>query len=326
MPLSRRPALLLAALLGACSGSRGGAPPSPAAAATPPVDRARLGQVTREMQELGVCTPGCLDTLRALREAFPRDAEVRAALKQAYLQRRDWDALWQLEQERPAGARTPAEQVELASIEINAGRYAEAVASLEPLLAARPADAELARLAGQVYFHLGDHDRAAPLLDRAMAGLRGEEGAEAATFRGLLHFHRGEEAAAEQALRQATRLAPDYLPALNALGRVLAARGAEAQAREALARARRLQEAVSTAERRQLRLSALSQMASDAFQQGRHDEAERLIAEMLEVADDGVKVQLYRYLAQVRKAAGRSAAAQAALEQAQRLERGAGAR
>ena len=279
------------------------------------------------MQELGVCTPGCLDALRALREAFPRDAEVRAALKQAYLQRRDWDALWQLEQERPAGARTPR-RAGGAGLHRDQRRPLRRGGGLAGAAPGRPAGRRRAGAPGRPGVLPPRRPRPrgpAPGSGHGRPAGRGGRGG-GGLFRGLLHFHRGEEAAAEQALRQATRLAPDYLPAFNALGRVLAARGAEAQAREALARARRLQEAVSTAERRQLRLSALSQMASDAFQQGRHDEAERLIAEMLEVADDGVKVQLYRYLAQVRKAAGRSAAAQAALDQAQRLERGAGAR
>ena len=300
--------------------------PSPRASPSASVDRARLAQVTQEMAALGVCTPGCLDTLRALRQAFPHDGEVHAALKQVYLQRQDWEGLLQLEEGRAAASRPAAEQVELASIQINAGRYAEAAALLDPLAAARPADAELARLAGQAHFHLGDYEKAAPLLDRAAAGLTGEDGAEAATFRGLVHFYRGESAQAEAALGRALRLDPSCLPAHNALGRVLAARGAEKEAKETLARARRLQESVSAQERREMKLAAQSQMASEAFRQGRYDESERLIVEMLEGADAAVQIQLYRYLARVRQAAGRGAEAQAALERARRLEGGGGAR
>jgi Flp pilus assembly protein TadD len=290
------------------------------------VDRGQLPQVVQEIESLGVCTPRCLESLRALREAFPGDSEVRAILKRVYLERRLWDSLLELEADRPVSARSPAERVELASIQINAGRFADATLVLEPLLASAPADPEVARLAGQAFFHLGDYERAAPLLDRAMAGLRDEEGAEAATYRGLVLLHRGEEAKAEEMLRTATRRAPHYLPAYHALGRVLAARGADQEAQEALGRARRLQEAATAVERRQLRLAALSRKASDAFQEGRYDDGERVVATMLEGADEDVQLRLYRYLVQVRRAAGRTAAAEAALDHVRRLERREGRR
>lgn len=271
------------------------------------------------MEKMGLCSPACVGTLEALRQAYPQDEAVWTTLRGVYLERKDWAGVLRLEEGRTA-SRSPAEARDLAAVQINTGRFTDAAAVLEPMVAAQPRNAELARLLGHALFSLGDYDRAAPLLDTAMAGLPPGEAAEAATSRGLIHFYRGKPREAEEVLRKATTLAPDHLPAYNALGRLLASRGAERESQAMFKRAREIQAAATALEQRRLLLGSLSGMVNPAFAQGRYPEAESLLLRMIEEADPRQKPQLFRFLAQVRKAAGRGAEAEAALREAERLD------
>lgn len=283
--------------------------------------RARLEAAKAGMGPLRVCSPSCLQVLEELHARYPGDGEVVELLRSVYLQRKDWEALIGLEEARPEAQRSPEDRRRLATWYYQKGRYRDASVAVERLVAERPGDAALARLSGLALFNMGEEARAAPRLEAALAGLTGPEGAEAATALGLVHLHRGDLAAAQQTLERAVRMDADYAPAYSALGRVLGARGDAVRAREALERSSALRARAGEQEGRDLRLSARSRMASQAVEERRWDEAERVVQEMLGEADARLRVQLYRYLAEVRTAAGRPAAAQEALRKADELSR-----
>lgn len=315
--------LLLSSL--GCSSPRAeqAAVPRPAFASDPAA-RASLDEAKAQMDQLQLCPPACLDTLEKLHGRYSADTEVVELLRTVYRQRKDWDALVRLEEERPEAERSQQDRARLALWYFQKGRYREAGALLEPLVAARPADAGFARLAGLTRFQMGDYEQAVPRLETALAGLAGAEGAEVATARALIHFRKGELAQAEQVLERALRMEPEYVPAHSALVRVLTAKGDARGARAHLERSTALRSRNAAQESRALRLSALSQTASQAVQERRWDDADRVVQQMLPEADRALQVRLYRYLGDVRKAAGRAAAAEEAFRKAEELSRAGG--
>jgi tetratricopeptide (TPR) repeat protein len=286
-----------------------------------PAARARLEATKAGMGQLHSCSPACLEALEALHARYSDDDEVVALLRGVYVQRKDWDTLIRLEEERPEARRAPEDRARLALWYHRVGRYRDASVLLDRLCAERPADPQLARLAGATLFSLGEYDRAVPRLEVALAHLSGSEGAEVAVMRGLIHFHKGELPAARQALERALGMDPEYPPAHGALGRVLAAQGETSRAREAAARSADLRARSDAKDATALRLSSLSQVASQAVQERRWDDGERIVQQMILLADPALKIQLYRYLSEVRAAAGRGAAAQEALRKADELSR-----
>jgi len=279
------------------------------------------------MGQLRVCSPKCLETLEALHARYSDDDEVVDLLRTVYAQRKDWDTLIRLELERPEAGRSPEDRARLALWYYRVGRYRDASVLLDRLVAERPEDAQLARLAGTTLFNLGEYDRAVPPLEAALARLSGTNGADVAVMRGLIHFHKGELAPAQQVIERALGMDPEYAAAHGALGRVLAAKGDTSRARAAAERSAVLRARGSAEEARTLRLSSLSRLASEAVEERRWDDGERIIVqEMLPLADPALRVQLYRYLAEVRTAAGRSASAQEALRKAEESSREAARR
>jgi tetratricopeptide (TPR) repeat protein len=329
--MSSAQALLAAAALlvcAACGSPRGGnAPPGDGRPSFPsdPAARARLEAVKSAMGPLRDCPPACLETLEGLHSRYSADDEVVELLRAVYLQHKDWDALIGLEEARPEGQRSHDDRKRLAEWYYRKGRYRDAGILLERLIEENPEDAGLARLSGLALFQSGETERAASRLESALSRLTGTEAAEAATALGLIHLHRGELPLAEQALERAVTMDAEYAPAYSALGRVLSARGEASRARQALDRSAALRSRIAAQESRALRLSAQSRLASQAVEERRWDDGERIIQEMLPDADASLRIKLYRYLAEVRSAAGRAAAAQDALRKADELSReGAG--
>ena len=299
-----------------------GTRPRPAFASDPAA-RASLDETKTRMDQLQLCPPPCLDTLEKLHARYSEDGEVVELLRTVYRQRKDWEALIRLEEERPEAQRSPEDRARLALWFFHKGRFRDASALLEPLVAERPGDLGFARLAGLSLFQLKDHARAVPRLDAALAGLAGTEGAEVATTRALIHFHEGELEQAEKTLGRALRMDPEYVPAHSALVRVLTAKGDARGARAHRERSAALRARNNAEEGRAIRLSALSQAASQAVQERRWDDAERIVVQrMLPEADRKLQARLYRFLGDVRKAAGRGAAAEEAFRKSDEIARG----
>jgi predicted negative regulator of RcsB-dependent stress response len=115
---------------------------------------------------------------------------------------------------------------------------------------------------------------------------------------------------------------PEYVPAHSALVRVLTAKGDARGARAHLERSVALRSRNNARESRAIRLSALSQAASQAVQERRWDDAERIVLQqMFPEADRKLQARLYRFLGDVRKAAGRGAAAEDAFRKAEEMSR-----
>jgi hypothetical protein len=102
---------------------------------------------------------------------------------------------------------------------------------------------------------------------------------------------------------------------------VFAAQGRTADADELLSRAAPLRDAITARERRQMRMSSMSRLASSACQEQRLDDCESIVLEMLDEADDRQQVSLYRFLGEVQAAAGRSEDAEGSLALAVELEK-----
>jgi tetratricopeptide (TPR) repeat protein len=286
-----------------------------------PAARARLEEARAALASYKLCPPACLDALEALHRQYPRDPELVPLLRRVYEQRREWQELIRLERASP-DAGSLESRARLAAWLSHSGQYREAAELLEQLLAERPAHAGLARFSGLALFMTGEHERAIPRLELAMARLSGSEAAEAGTARALIDLHRGEPEAAARRLRQVLAAAPDYAPAHGALGRALAAAGDQDGARQSVERSAALRARASAEESRALRLASQSQTASQVCRARRFDECERVVQEMIAEAEPGVAVQLYRYLAEVRTAAGRPEAAREALAKAAELSQG----
>ncbi len=317
-PRDLRPILSAFAL--AAAAAVGGQQPAPVTPDADPSTRAQLSAIGSEMRELGVIGPESLETLERLHARDPDATEMASLLKSAYLQRRDWKALIQVASERPAIRRSGQDWKDLAAWYLLDGQYEEASGILENLVRANPSRPDLSGLLGQALFYRAEYERAAALLEGATKDLAGPDGAQAATLRALIHFYRKELPEAEALLRRTVQAQPEYRPALNALGRVLAARGQLDESRKWLDEASKVQERHTAEERRLMTLSAGSREVSRAFQEGRYADAERLVAGMLPLSDAAQRVRIYRYLARIRSAAGREKEARAALREAERLE------
>ena len=120
---------------------------------------------------------------------------------------------------------------------LQAGRVAEAEAACRQAMRARPGQPELLFLLGQILYRAGRRPEAARALDQALA--RRPDLTEAAALAGLLHESLGAFAKAEKAWRQVVATRPTA-PAWFNLGNVLRHRGREAEALAAYRDAHRL--------------------------------------------------------------------------------------
>ena len=317
---SRVPLALLAALLLVSGCGR-----KPDATETKRTEVAAVAAALERVESnLRVRRPCKVDDFRLLQAANrndPADLRVRRVLQAVYVQREDWQALVDL-QLVPSAARTAADDLLLAKLYIKLGRYRAAAALLVPLATA-DSNVELARLAGHALFYAGDSEGARPLLERARTGAPSpRDAAEPATLGALIAFYGGDSENAALRLREVVRLVPDYRPAHNALGRVLAARGDAAGATRHFATASALQERESGAEKRQATLASRARDLNAARSAQRHTDAEAIIAAMLPIAEPALQAELYRALAEVLRASGRDVEAHAAAARADSLARG----
>lgn len=114
----------------------------------------------------------------------------------------------------------------IADAQVELGRYDEAAATVQRMVDLRPDSSSYSRVAYIRELH-GDVPGAIAAMGAAVAAA--PPGSEAAAWaqvqRGLLHFNRGDLAAAEHDFAATLALRPGYLPAEAGLARLLAARG-----------------------------------------------------------------------------------------------------
>jgi arylsulfatase A-like enzyme/Flp pilus assembly protein TadD len=193
----------------------------------------------------------------------------------AFLQWQSGDAkgaIGTLQRAQRARAMEPSMGTQLGSYLAEAGRPADAIALLEPLVAAAPSDVEALNALGIAYARNGNDARAAEAFQRALAASPGN--ARALENLGTLAMQRNDPASAERYLRRALEADPRSARAHNGLG-VLAMKAGRRD--EAFAH---WKEAVTLAPGD---FDALFNLATELDQAGRRDEArpylERFAAE-----------------------------------------------
>lgn len=283
--------------------------------------RARLAAVRDEMLRAGKCTDDCLRELRTLFESFPDSEDVRIALNNALVQRRDWNGLAQLYEGR--ADRTARENAYLGTVYIQLGRHADAAALLVPLSDATPADAELAYNAAYALHHMGDIEAAANRLDAGWERYRADGDVHAMTLRALTHVAAGEPERAVEILDEVVAVDPEYFPAHFALGSAHAALGDEPAAEAAFRRVAEIHASTEADTARRLRLSAQAEALKAAWAAKDYAEAERLVDAMLPQVDEpDLRRTILEFAAAIYEATGRSEAAREALIEAGAIEVG----
>ncbi len=314
--------LMLIATLG-CPSSPDSSPPgqvdlerSPAASRTyrDAIQGLRLG---------GPDARAALDSLDALSRRYPAAVRLRNVLHNAHLERADWGAAIDVFV-RSAVELSPDDEHHLGKLYAKAGRFDDAIARLAPLhepalAAGRAEDPDLARDLAQAYLGAARYDEAAACLESAWASLRTDR--DALRMRGLIAFYRGDHEAALRDLNACVERAPDWGPGHYALGRVLAAAGDTDGARRHMARFEALSGASTAETNRQMWLSGRSIELTEALRSRRWAASERIAREMIEAADDSLKVQLYQALAHALREDGRTEEALKALLAAEELRR-----
>jgi len=208
--------------------------------------------------------------------------------------------------------------LEQAAVLVKAQRMDEAAVLLRGLLAERPDDAQVVWLTAYTAYHRGRHDEAATLLDGQLELLLAAGRHDALLMLGTLRLAE-DPARARDLLEDYVERKPQKPAGHSALGRALAALGEEAGAREHLDRAVALHDALSRVESDQMMLSAQASALNRAFEAGDYAQCEQLLEQMLPRAQPELQMELYRYLAEVHAACGRSDLADEALEHAERL-------
>jgi tetratricopeptide (TPR) repeat protein len=136
----------------------------------------------------------------------------------------------------------------------------------------------------------------------------------------MIYFYKGDQGRAVEVLKKTVEINPDYIASLNALSRVYAAKGDSAQADLYRAQAESAHARQTADEARRMRLTSRARDLERAFAAGSYAECIAIAREMLQTADDAQKPALYEYIGKAYQATGKQAEAQAAFQEAARLQ------
>lgn len=166
-----------------------------------------------------------------------------------------------------------------------AGELDRAIAVLQDGLGREPDAVPLEYALGVVFADRpADHSRAIELLAAAEQGAW--EVADAAYLQGRILSDRGDHAGAVDALQRSLAVDPDKLDANYRLAQSLARLGARDEARAAMERFNRLQQAFNAAEYRDKQLGALDNELTAAIRAGDRASADAIARELLREAPD----------------------------------------
>lgn len=268
----------------------------------------------------GKLTADELAVAKQLHQKYPAEPDLRRLLVTASQRNGDWAGVAALVEAIPAGERTREDQLTLGQAYLKLGRHAEASALVGPLAEAAPADVELNNLAGQAWFNLGDHNRAAAIFDRVWAGLIAGKQVDAVVERGLIYFYQGAHPKAIETLKQALQLDGSSIAANAALARVYSAIGDQQQASIHQQRAEQIHAQSTADEARAMRLVGLVRELEAAFRAQRYQDCVTTAQQVVALAPPATQATAYQYLAQCYQAQGNTVEAQKANEQATRLQ------
>jgi putative PEP-CTERM system TPR-repeat lipoprotein len=206
---------------------------------------------------------------QAARERFPDDSNIASIAGVIYMTEQDDERAYEVFE--GILARDPLHTnsvVNLARLDVRAGREAEAKQRLADFLQRKPDDAIALLTLGQVLANEGDTDGAIEYLQRASDADPGSAAPRQLLVRMLIDAGRAEEA--ESVGRELVTLRPDLAAGHNALGIAVAAQGRVAEAAESFRRAVRADaqsvEALRNLARAEVLLRQLSRATSTVDQ------------------------------------------------------------
>jgi len=309
--------LAVSAGLGGCSDARERDKQALAA------DKASLGELARIEQVLASgmpLQPSDYESLKKIREKFPRATKVKDTYTSALIKREDWQALIDLFGSEPEGSLSANDKANLARAYFRLGRFADVVTSAEPLVAADPENIDLAALLAGGYYNTGRFDEADALLAKFWPRIEGERRVSEMTLRALVFSRQGKDEESRVLLERVIVLQPENVTALNALSRSHFAKGDVARAEELRKRTEDAQAKITSEENRALRKVQLIYELQDKWNQQQYPDVIVIARQALEVSDAQTKPVLYQYIAESYTRLGRTEEAKAAVEEMNRLK------
>jgi len=287
---------------------------------TDPGGRAVLRGVQAEIVRRYTVSDDNLRALRNLHERWPDQPDVLETLKSALARREDWEGLAALYEAQPS--LTSFERADLGKVLIRIGRFEEAVEILVPLADEVAVDADLSYHAALALYRTGDRQRAAGYLDRMWDGYIQHRMVQAIALRGQIFFDEGNLARARRVFEQALEI-DDSLAAREAydgLGRTLVALGEEEAAKEVFDTLDAMNASAAEYEQRRLEQFTKIRAVQTAWEEGDMEETERLLDEVVPLAEDRFKPMLYTIAADVYRRTGRAEQADEAVKLAEEYE------
>lgn len=293
-------------------------PPAPATSSLIPFDpaqEARVGELAARFRGGKACDAEAFAELRELHERHGPVAPLRDVLLMAFDACEARVAKAELMAAVLPDAPTPEDRLRLGAAWLRASRYADAVDVLLPLANEQGHGTKSAWLAGFALFHAGRSDEALPWLEGARNQVGGGNVTDAPLLIGLSHLHAGRIDQAIAELEAGRQAAPDNRSLLSALARAYTAAGRAEDAAAVSARAQQLADATAQQERTRSRLAALSSALNAARTEGRTDDADRIIDQMLPLAPAEARPKLLAVRIKLYEAAGRAEDAAAVRQQ-----------
>jgi tetratricopeptide (TPR) repeat protein len=315
-PRRLRYSLLVPCLLGfACEELRPSARPRELSE-DPRAERS-LREASAALARGGTAEASALDTLRHLHDRFPRSARVRNILHNALLARQDWEGAIRTFERHPEPF-TNEESRHLGRLYLLVGRFDDASKRLAPLADADPANDLLALDAAKAAFGLGDH---AAVRARLEGRARLESDREALRLLGLSALELGDGEASIRCLERAVALAPEWAAGHYALGRALHALGRAEDAEPHFARFQKLSAEASARRGEAMWISGRLLEAMEARRERRFGDAIAIAEQVLGVAGDSLRGEVYGFLEEAYRQVGRNEDAANAAARATRTSR-----
>lgn len=260
-----------------------------------------------------------IDSLNKLRGEYPASTNVRRLLQGVYIKRSDWAAAEKVISETPESERTNADRINLAKIFFRQGKFVDAIDFAKKVSPTAEERVEVAAIIGQSQFYTGSLDDAAITLESVRNELVGQSRADELTILGTIYFRRGDNPKAIDVLRQAVAVSPENIGANNALSRVYAAAGDQANAELYRQKLQTINDRIAAEEKKRTRLIPLYYQLEDAYKARDFDKVIAIVKQIQPEADSATKQTLFQYLITAYEAQGKQSEAQAARNEAAKL-------
>lgn len=270
----------------------------------------------RKMRSGFKLSPQEFSAVKAAYDKYPAAEQLSDVYRQALIQREDWAALekFLISTKR---VKSEKDRLLLGKVYLKLGKYSEAEKVLSEIDS--PPDTERALLLADALFHTGKLEKAAELLDEFWPQIVKQKNKEGLILRGLIHFYEGENGKAIEVLNSVLEIDPDSIPAHNALSRIYAKTGDEAQAAEHSKAVERSYKKLTENEVRKGRMVDQFYKLQEAYKAGRHSDVITQANRLISTADPRNKAALYQYLYRSYLALGKKAEAADALQKARQF-------